>query len=277
MMTGCQLFQRKHQVGAVVELNGQYLYRTTLDSLSIGLSPEDSTRVVQQYIGQWAKDILMYDNAVSRQKSKLKSQKSRAVSREIEQLVDDYRRTLYVHAYEEYLVDRRMPKSVADSVVEEMYARMPERFRLDESIVKGLLFVMPQKAPNMKKLREWLSNTDAHMDEIEKYAYQYGSGYELFTDQWKTTSELLVHIPVERSELESQLRQSRQIEINDSTKTYLLQVTERHLRGEAMPLEYARPEIEKMVLNARQVDFLQRERERLYEEAIQDKEIIFYN
>ena len=43
-----------------------------------------------------------------------------------------------------------------------------------------------------------------------------------------------------------------------------------------MPLEYARPQIEKIVLNTRQVDFLNKERERLYNEAIQNKKIIFY-
>jgi len=46
--------------------------------------------------------------------------------------------------------------------------------------------------------------------------------------------------------------------------------------GEQMPFEYARPEIEKIVLSEREVEFLQKERERLYNEAIQKKKIIFY-
>ena len=41
-------------------------------------------------------------------------------------------------------------------------------------------------------------------------------------------------------------------------------------------IELPRPEIEKIVLNARQVEFLQKERERLYNEAIQEKKIQFY-
>jgi len=43
-----------------------------------------------------------------------------------------------------------------------------------------------------------------------------------------------------------------------------------------MPMEYARPQIEKIVLNARQVDFLNKERERLYNEAMQNQKIKFY-
>jgi hypothetical protein len=43
-----------------------------------------------------------------------------------------------------------------------------------------------------------------------------------------------------------------------------------------MPMDYARPEIEKIVLNQRQVEFLLKERERLYNEAIQDGTMKFY-
>ncbi len=262
LLVGCTAFEKKQQAGAAVELNGQYLYRSTLDSLTLGLDPEDSTRVVQQYVSQWAKDILVYDNAKARP------------NEAIERLVEDYRRALYVHAYEEYLVERRMPKTVADSTVAQLYAQMPDRFTLDESIVKGMLVVIPNDAPKIDKLRGWMTKPD--MDAIEKYVYQNASGYELFTDKWLTTTELLAKMPVERAELETRLKAKNQIEVADTLKTYLLQVEDKHLRGEQMPMEYARPQIEKMVLSARQVEFLTKERERLYNEAIQNQKIHFY-
>lgn len=262
LLSGCTALDKKQQSGAAVEVAGQYLYRATLDSLTLGLGPEDSLRVVQQYVTQWAKDILMYENANAR------------TNKDIERLVEDYRRTLYVQAYEEYLVQRRMPKSVADSTIVQIYAQMPERFRLDESIVHGILVVIPSNAPKEDKLRGWMAKEE--LDAIEKYAYQNASGYELFLDKWLTTTDLLAQIPVERADLESKLKAQNQIVVTDSLKTYLLQVTQKYLRGDQMPLEYARPQIEKIVLNTRQVDFLNKERERLYNEAIQNKKIIFY-
>ena len=84
-------------------------------------------------------------------------------------------------------------------------------------------------------------------------------------------------MPVERADLETALKTKNQIEVSDSLQVYILQVTEKYLRGAQMPLEYARPEIEQMILNARQVEFLQKERERLYNEAIQDKKVNFFN
>ena len=266
LLVSCTAFEKKQQAGALVELNGHYLYQSTIDSLTLGLNSEDSLRVAQQFISQWAKEVLIYDKAVQHQPA--------AVRKEIESLVEDYRRTLYVHAYEQRLVDRRMSKTILDSTVIVWYERTPERFKLDESIIKGMLVVVPSDAPNITKLRTWL--TKGELDNIEKYAYQNATGYELFTDKWLTTTELINQIPVDRAEYESRLKTKNQIEVADSTKIYLLQVTEKHMRGEAMPIEYARPEIERLILNARQMEFLTKEREKLYNEAIQDKKIHFY-
>ena len=262
LLGSCTALEKQQKVGAAVEVNGQYLYRSTLDSLTVGLSSEDSLRMVQQYISQWTKDILEYDKAKARTKS------------DLEKLVEEYRRALYVQAYEQQLIERHMPKAVPDSVVAQVYEQMPNRFLLDESIVKGILVVVPKDARDIAKLRGWMAKEK--LDEIEKYAYQNASGYELFADKWLTTTDLLAHIPAERAEMENQLKAKNQIEVTDSLKTYVLQVTEKHLRGEQMPMEYARPEIEKIVLYERQVDFLNKEREKLYNEAIQDQKIKFY-
>lgn len=277
LLCGCQVLEKKQQVGAVAELNGQYLYRSTLDSLTLGLNSEDSLRVVQLFIRQWAQDILLYDNSTARTHS------------EIEQMVSEYRRTLYAQAYEDRLVEHRMPKSIPDSAVQAIYDRMPDRFILDESIVKGVLLVVPNDAPNLSKLKQWLlkigterqekknSKVTNVLDDIEKYVYQNASGYELFTDQWTTVTALTRQMPVERADLETKLKYGNRIEISDSTQTFILQVTEKHMRGEKMPVEYARPQIEKIILNARRVEFLRKERERLYNDAVQEKKIKFFD
>lgn len=262
LLYGCQAFEKKQQSGAAVELNGHYLYRSTLDSLTLGMNSEDSLRAAQQYIRQWAQDILLYDATMSH------------ANAQIETMVEDYRRTLYAQAYEERLVDKRMSKTITDSTVLALYQQMPERFKLDESIMKGMLVVVPSDAPNIQKLRQWMAAQS--LDKIEKYAYQNASGYELFTEQWKTTTEIIRLVPMERADLENRLKGANHIEVADSSKIYLLQITDKNMRGEAMPVEYARPQIEQIILNARRVEFMRKERERLYNEAIQERKIHFY-
>lgn len=270
IFAGCNAIDRKHQKGSVVVVNGQYLSYSTLDSLTLGLSSEDSIRVAQQYISQWAKDIVMYDEAKAR------------TNPSIERLVEDYRRALYVHAYEEYLVEQQMPKTILDTTITQLYEHISGQLLLDESIVKGLLVVYPNDAPKTQQLKRWAhqladgSISAEEMDQIEKYAYQNANGYELFIERWFTTSDLLKFIPIEHSALENQISKQNQIEISDSTQTYLLQLTAKHLRGEKMPIDYATPKLKEIILTERQIEFLQKERERLYNEAIQNQNIVFY-
>ena len=151
---------------------------------------------------------------------------------------------------------------------------MPNRFMLQESVVKGLLVVVPKGAPNIVKLRNWMK--DEELDEIEKYAYQIASEYDLFTDKWLTTSDLISRIPIERGELENMLKNKTQIEMTDSLHMYLMQVTDKQLKGTPMPMEYAQKEIEKIVLNERQVEFLKQERNRLFDAAVKNGEVVYY-
>ena len=81
---------------------------------------------------------------------------------------------------------------------------------------------------------------------------------------------------MERGELESALKGKNRIEVSDSLQVYLLQITDKNLQGSPMPLEFARPKIEETILHSRQVEFVQKERERLFNEAIQDRKVIFF-
>lgn len=263
LLLGCQWFGKRHQQpGAAVEIDGNYLYHSTLDSLTRGLSEEDSIRAAQQYINQWATDLLIYEQAKSH------------ASKQMEEMVEAYRRSLYIHAYEEYLVERRMPKLVPDSDIQQLYNRLTDRFILSESIIKGAMVVVVKDAPHMDKLRKWLN--EMAIDEIEKYAYSNANGYELFADRWMTVSDILPLMPIERSELENRLKQTTLIETNDSTCIYLLRVTDKCLKGDRMPIEYAKPEIEKLILSGRKVEFLNKEREQMYNAAVVSKKIQFY-
>ena len=263
---GCTALEKKQQAGAAVELNGQYIYYSTLDSLTLGLDSVDSARVCEQYIRQWAEDLLVYEEGEKR----LSNTDREAINK----MVVDYKQTLLAQAYERILIDRRMEKKFADSAVVAVYEQMPDRFTLDESLMKGIIVVVPKDAPKLDKLRKQLA--EVSLDAIEKYAYQNASGYELFVDKWLTTTQIISRIPMERTELENKLRYSNHIEYADSAKTYILQITDKHMRGEAMPIDYARPQIEKILMNARQVEFMHNERERMYKEAIESDKIKLY-
>lgn len=266
MLASCHLFEERRLSGSVAEYNGKTITVGELQSITAGLATEDSARVAEQYIRQWAINLIEYDIA--------KDQSNKA----IENLVEDYRRSLYLHEYEKNLIARRMPRAVEDTLIQSFYEQHQEQLILPETIIQGLLLVVPVGAPNMKDLRRKIQEpgSEENIEWIEKFAYQYAVGYELFLEEWKSANELFLHMPFERDYLNKQLKGKSQIELQDSTNIYLLQITDFYRQGAQMPLTYARKKIEDIILRQRQVEFVQHERELLYEEAIKQGKLKLY-
>lgn len=259
LLSACQLFEEKRKMGTVAEYNGKTITVEQIEMLTAGLAPEDSSRVAQHYIRQWAIDLIEYDKAKDQ------------TNKTIEQLVEDYRRSLYLHEYEQKLIAQRMSRSVEDTLIQSFYNLHSDHLILSETILRGLLLVVPNEAPNLNDLRKKIQQpeTEENIEWIEKFAYQYAVGYELFLEEWRTMSEIIVLLPFEKDNLDTELKKKRQIEVQDTVNTYLLQVTELSMKGDLKPLTYARKEIEDILLRQRQVEFLQNERNALYENAIE--------
>lgn len=266
ILNSCNLFEERRLSGTAAEYNGKTITLKQLQLLTTGLTPEDSTRVAEQYIRQWAIDLIEYDIAKDQ------------TNKTIESLVEDYRRSLYLHEYEEQLIAQYMPRAIEDSVIQAFYDVHSNHLILPETIIQGILLVVPHDAPNIDELRKKIQHPDVeeNIEWLEKFAYQYAVGYELFLDDWKNTNAVIVHIPLGVNELNKQLRTKRQIEVQDSVNTFILQVTDMHPEGAQMPLAYARKEIENILLHERQIEFLQREREALYNQAIKEGKLKLY-
>jgi hypothetical protein len=263
-LTGCDLIYRRHQAGVVAEVNGKWLYEEQIKQLTAGLDSVDSVSVANRYIRLWAIGVLQYDKAMSSR------------SPELEEMAEDYRRQLYLHEYEQRLVARHMPKDVPDSTIERFYNEHKDQFVLNESILKGLLIVFPNASPKQNQLKQWMMQPDdENLEKIEKYTFQYASGYELFLNEWNSASQILLRLPTETDVLQ-QLQKQSFIEIKDSLSTYWLQVTDKRFKGEYMPVEYAKGEIKQIVLAQRQVEFLQEQRDKLYKDALRYRKIKIY-
>ena len=266
MCSACQLFEEKRKLGTLAEYNGKTITQEQINILTTGLTPQDSINVTKQYIQQWATSLIEYDIAKDQ------------INKNIEQLVEDYRRSLYLHEYETKLISQRMPRNVEDTLVQTFYNTHRQQLILTETTIQGILLVVPNQAPKLDELKKKIQQPELeeNIEWIEKFAYQYATGYELFTEEWKTTSDIIVLMPLEQDNLHKQLKNKRQIEIQDSINTYLLQVTDLHMKGDEKPITYARKEIEEILLRQRQVEFIQQERNKLYNKAIETGKLKLY-
>ena len=264
-LVGCARFtqQRAQLTGSdevVAELGQHKMFRSELEDVTnLAESNEDSAKMADAYIRQWATDILFYEKAHARE------------DKAIEALVDDYRRSLYLHRYEEKLINRKMPKNVHPDSVRAFYEANKDLYLLHEDILKGVLMIVPMGAPHSDKVKKWLQKPEENIEHIEKYAYQYATGYQLFTSDWISGNQIMIRMPSTEGNLSQKMHNTNYIEMRDSAAIYMLQITDKHFVGEPMPLDYAEPQIRAAILQKRQVDFIRRYRESLYEEALDGK------
>lgn len=266
LLCGCAKFEQKRLSGVAVEYNGATVTYADLDALTYGLSSEDSARVADSYIQQWATSLIVYDRS------------KEIKTREIDEMVENYRRSLCQHEWERKQIAQKMPMLIEDSLVLEFYEQNKQHFILDRAILRGLLLIMPVGAPNIEKLKDMVEvpHEEENIEWVEKYAYQYAVGYELFLDDWKTVEQIAVYMPYSQDELSKQIKQKKQILAQDSLNVYLLQVTDFCGKGEYKPLEYVQDEIKELILSQRQVEFIRLLREDLYEKAVQQGKLKRY-
>ena len=183
---------------------------------------------------------------------------------EIEQMVESYRRSLYVQKYEEQLLSQRVSTQLSNDTVLSFYEANSDRFILSENILQGILIVTPKKSPQLKELRKWLKKGIDEIENIERFAYQYASAYQLFTDSWQKVNTIAENTPLDAVDLSKQMAKHNLIETTDSTSIYILSITDKRFAGDSMPFEFAEPEIRNLLLQQRKIDFIKQYEQQTY-------------
>lgn len=253
----------------VVTVRNKTLYQSDLSEFVLqGTSKEDSIATAEAYIKMWIDDQLMYDKA----KENLLNEK------EIEELVDNYRRSLIISSYQEQLLKQHFSKSISDDELRAYYDQHKDQLKLDESIIKGLFLKIPVNSPSLPIFQRWYKQTtDAAIENIEKNTLQSAVGYEYFYDRWVRLNDVMENIPYLVSDSEQFLKTNKNLEVRDSSFVYLLNIKEFELAGNVAPYDYIKARLNEVFIEQRKADYLKKVQQDLYDKALSGEEIKFYN
>jgi len=147
---------------------------------------------------------------------------------------------------------------------------------LKESIVKGLLLVVPKNAPKLANVRSWVQSGNAKaLESIEKYSIQNAISYDYFGDRWLLFSEILKKMPLQVEDPGSFLSTRRFVEVSDSTQQYFLRIESYRNSGQVEPFEMAKDRISNILLNKQKADFIGKFEDELYNDAVKDEIVNF--
>ena len=252
----------------LVELDGSFLYWEDLQRVQPqGLSADDSLLFARHYIRNWVEDILLYQQA----------QQNVSDDAEIEKLVFNYRKSLVMHAYQQALLQERLAEELTEEDLLHYYENNVEAFKAESPLIKGLFIKVPLTAPQLSQVRQWYKNErqDA-VEHLEKYSWQHAVKYEYFYDRWMSASEIGSWLPLKELDMDGFLKKNRHVELKDTAFWYFLNISEYIRTDERLPYEVARPHVRDMLLNRRQVEFMNQVKSDLYREASDNGKIKYF-
>lgn len=252
----------------LVEVDGNFLYVEDLQQVRPKtLTIDDSAHFTDNYIRNWIEEVLL----------KSKAQHNVENDREIDRLVENYRNSLITHTYQQRLMNEQLNSEIEDSEIEEYYRQHGDRFLLEYPVIKGLYIKVPINVKQANQIRQWYKQKDvSYIEKIEKLTLQYAVDYHYFYDDWIPAKEILDKMPQLTNSPNEYLKNHRQIELRDTASIYFLNIDSIRSVGERMPLDFARASIREELVSLKQVEFMKRIRKELYDEAVEDNEIIYY-
>ena len=252
----------------IVEIGTDVLYVEDIKQVvPLGLSEADSTLFAQQFIKNWAQDVLFYQNAI----------RNIPDTKDIDRLVENYRRSLIEHEYQRRLIEQKFSSETAEEDIERFYNDNERLFVLDESLLRGLFLKISNKSHDLSDIRKlYTRQDDESFEEIEKYSIRNAARCEFFYDNWRTVAEIEVLLPPLEKPLETMLKDNGSFEFKDEEYIYLLNVSEFAPKGGIEPLDHVRSRIRGLLINSNEVSYMRKIKEDLYDAAIEKNRIIFH-
>jgi len=252
----------------LLEVEGKFLYADEVQQIiPPNVTDTDSIGIAQSYIRKWVTDVLMYENAKRNITNK----------NEIEELVESYRKSLTIHQYQQKMIEQRLSKEPSEEDMKAFYTQYSDQLVLKENIIKGLLLIIPQKAPKLSTVRSWVQSGNAKsLESIEKYSLQNAISYDYFGDKWLPLSEILKRIPLKIEDPSKFLSSNRFVEASDSTEHFFLRIESFRLSGQVEPFEMAKDRIGNILLNKKKADFISKFETEIYNDAVANETVTFF-
>lgn len=178
-------------------------------------SPADSAQLAQILIEDWIKQQIILHEA--KQALPLKSQN-------FEKEIDEYKNTLLVNTYFNFLTSDSGQFTVSDDELEQFIKKYESRYTVNREIIKINYVKTARDSKLIKELKELLFDDDRRTEEKQRIEELCADSIEYFLEDntWLYLDDIQNEFPIEIKNKESILSQNKYIETEDSDYHYLI-------------------------------------------------------
>ena len=269
-LSGCKFFgDVLHNEPLAAKVGSHELTMAALrDAVPDGLTPEDSAAFAERYINSWARDMLLMDQA-----EKSLSAEEKDVSAQLE----DYRRTLLNHRYEQKYIAEHLDSLVTREEIEDYYAANREKFRLQNPVVKAYYFNISPRSKELQTILSGMTSTkEAQRAEADTLMRTASMRFVDYSANWVDAYVLAREFNTDVVTLLSS-RKKEWIRLPDGlghdNVAFLIDYVP---DGSYAPVDYCTKRIEEIILSARKHALSAEFETKLIEEALESEQLIIY-
>jgi len=260
LFASCKRIMPNSEQGIVAEVHGFTLSEDDLRQVVPShLHASDSAEFADRFIRKWATDILMY----------AKARQNISDMSEIDRLVNEYRKSLIIHQYQQLLVERNQPKAPTEIEIRDFYERHKAQMIARENMIKGFFLIVPIDAPRIAEVRDWVAIADEEsIENLDRYSLQNAASYDFFMNTWTPLAAITRRTPFEIENPTQFLASNQMAEISDSTHHYFLRISSFFTVGQMEPYDFARENIINLLSAKGNIDFISEVENQLFNRAV---------
>lgn len=265
----CNEKNSKDNIG-IASVNNEKLYLESISNLvPPGTSKKDSLIIMKDFIDRWASQKLLFKAAqVNLSVEKLK---------ELDELVDQYKKDLYSKAYIEQLVFKSLDTIITNEYLTAYYNQNKENFRTNVSLVKMSYIQINKNNPKLQLLSSKFLNSNKQSKEYLKTNALEFKSYALNDSIWIDMNQVYEKLPfVNIENNDKYIVAGKTIKYQDSLDVFLIKTNNFIPKNQVAPFQYIKPTLEKVIINNRKKELINKYQTEITQDAIKDKKYEIY-
>lgn len=270
LFSACDQLYKAQQDVVIARAGNAYLYHSELkDNITVFSSETDSIIQSENYINNWARKQLLFDQA--QLNLNIETQE------DLDELVNSYRSDLWSRTYKEFVVKSNIDTLISDQEVQEYYNDHQKNFKLNEEMVRIRYIALPSENIDLLQIKEKLIRFEENdIRFLDSLSFQFNTS-QLNDSLWLSKRQLIRTVPIiNENNFDEYLKKSQFFLVEDAFEVYLLFVNDYLLRNEVAPLVSLENTIRKIVFNKRKLDFIRKLDKEILQDAIQTKKLELY-
>jgi len=234
--------------------------------IPLDATAEDSTALAQRYINNWVQQHVVLHMA----ESNLLDERL-----DLEEQMEDYRRSLLIFNYEQALVEQKLDTSFSDAEIQGYYDQHKANFELKDNIVRARWFKVNEADDRVvRKMSErFLDGSSDKMREVELWLAGLGVTIMDRSSGWAPWTGFEAEIPLGERESAAVMASNGKRVIREGGAAWFVEVLDHRDKNTISPLELVHQDIRSILLNQRKLKLIETMRANLYKQAQENNDV----